>query len=462
MENAAVSYSFESPRIRRRMARGRWELVCLRKGSDGSSRNLTKLTDIPCSASDGTGERRARADLATWVDELRSLEARRIEREDFNISLSELKRAQRARLELTVEEYGSLFIERRIRRGEIERSTAANWMSDFHRYCLRSLRDGIRICEVTVDDVTDMIGNLIHERGLAKATARRGFFALNQVMKEAMKVDGLPSNPCALIKPPKKAVPRWNPLSVAKTSVLIKTLMEMKMTKTVFSALCALMFGISEGEICALQLKDIDLSDTKSLLVKHAIGRDGSSTYVKVPKTESRRRRIFLTDRMVAVFRARISELERECVLSERELTEEHFIVGRPDGTYWNPRLLSKGWGQLSDTLDLRGLEGLRLSFHDLRHTFATCANAAGLDVSTIAHIMGHSKETVTLMVYISVDPDEAVSALVRMENRFGVEESCQQGSEGGKDLERRVKALGMLGMSNSTYPMEGAALTLL
>lgn len=207
---------------------------------------------------------------------------------------------------------------------------------------------------------------------------RRGYLALNQLMKEAVAVDGLPKNPCATIKAPKKGAPRQNPLSVRKARAVTTGLVQMRMTKTVFSALCALLFGISEGEACGLRVRDVDLEDTRSMLIRTAIGKNGSTTYEKGPKVSQRRRRIHLTDLMAPIIRRRICELERECQEAEREMTEEHFLVGRPDGTYWSPRLLSKSWGQMSEALGLKGLEGQGLTYHDLRHTFATCANAAG------------------------------------------------------------------------------------
>jgi integrase len=56
--------------------------------------------------------------------------------------------------------------------------------------------------------------------------------------------------------------------------------------------------------------------------------------------------------------------------------------------------------------MNLIGTEGKRCTFHDLRHTFATAAIAAGVDVKTVSSILGHANAAMTLNVYASADPD--------------------------------------------------------
>lgn len=102
--------------------------------------------------------------------------------------------------------------------------------------------------------------------------------------------------------------------------------------------------------------------------------------------------------------------MRRECDLAGTRLTDKHYLVGPARGGFLTPNTLGKQWKTLSESLDLVGMEAKRVTFHDLRHAFATTANAAGIDLPTIAHIMGHSTTYVTSLVYVSVDPDEAAA----------------------------------------------------
>ena len=59
--------------------------------------------------------------------------------------------------------------------------------------------------------------------------------------------------------------------------------------------------------------------------------------------------------------------------------------------------------------------EGRAVTFHDLRHTAATRMLAAGIDVATVSHILGHAEVSVTLNRYTTSDERtkrEAVNAM--------------------------------------------------
>lgn len=52
------------------------------------------------------------------------------------------------------------------------------------------------------------------------------------------------------------------------------------------------------------------------------------------------------------------------------------------------------------------GLAGRPVTFHDLRHTYATVAIASGADVMAVASYLGHSDPQLTLRTYANADPD--------------------------------------------------------
>ena len=61
---------------------------------------------------------------------------------------------------------------------------------------------------------------------------------------------------------------------------------------------------------------------------------------------------------------------------------------------------------------------GMQHRFHDLRHTFATEAIRAGVDVKTVSEMLGHASVAFTLDVYAGVTgamQDEASNRLQAM-----------------------------------------------
>lgn len=71
-----------------------------------------------------------------------------------------------------------------------------------------------------------------------------------------------------------------------------------------------------------------------------------------------------------------------------------------------HPGTLCRQWKSVAELLGLKGSEGRRVTFHDLRHTWATVAVASGADIKTVASNLGHANAAMTLNIYASADPD--------------------------------------------------------
>ena len=56
------------------------------------------------------------------------------------------------------------------------------------------------------------------------------------------------------------------------------------------------------------------------------------------------------------------------------------------------------------------------LSFHCLRHSFATSSIGAGMDYYYLSRILGHNNISITLDVYADYMPDKARSEMEKME----------------------------------------------
>ena len=64
--------------------------------------------------------------------------------------------------------------------------------------------------------------------------------------------------------------------------------------------------------------------------------------------------------------------------------------------------------------------------FHDLRHTFASWARAAGADIADICEALGHSNISVT-MRYAHIRPDEHITAFDRVAEGFTAQSVAQR-----------------------------------
>jgi integrase len=170
--------------------------------------------------------------------------------------------------------------------------------------------------------------------------------------------------------------------------------------------LVAITTGIRAGELAGLQWDDTDVDDGV-LHVRRSWARtlDGSFA-AKDPKTEKSKRSIPLAPETVE---ALIALRDRQASLGQVSGTDPVFTDaagGRIDTTKLAPRLRA--------LLRQAGLPtGLR--FHDLRHSTATLWLAAGVDVKTVADLLGHSTPVITMTVYAHSDDKRKQDAVERL-----------------------------------------------
>ena len=157
--------------------------------------------------------------------------------------------------------------------------------------------------------------------------------------------------------------------------------------------------GLRRSEVCGLRWSDVDL-DAGRLSVANTRKAIGGRVVEGPPKTAKSRRQISLDAGTVAALREwRKRNLEERMAAGEAWDDSPYVFVdelGRPI----HPDRVSK-------VFDARVAEaGLkRIRLHDLRHTFATLALAAGVPVKVVSDRLGHGSIAITMDVYAHVMP---------------------------------------------------------
>jgi len=167
--------------------------------------------------------------------------------------------------------------------------------------------------------------------------------------------------------------------------------------------------GLRRGEICGLKWSDFDES-AGTLKVRRSVSvGKGGECIVGETKTERGERTIILPPSTEKLLKKRKESVASEWIFPQ--------ILDSDKPT--NP---NAAYTKLKQLLKKSGLPDIR--FHDLRHTFATHALAAGVDEKTLSGILGHTNASFTLDTYTHVTPDmrERASDIVgnAMENIIG------------------------------------------
>ena len=146
--------------------------------------------------------------------------------------------------------------------------------------------------------------------------------------------------------------------------------------------------GLRLGEICGLQIKDIDLNSNVIHITKTiqriSDGLGHSYHHIGSPKTDYSVREIPIPKFLSNLLKANIKNLSDDCYLASGKTK------------YVQPRTYQYRFKSYLKKCNLP-----EYHFHTLRHTFASRAVKLGFDIKSLSEILGHSNVKITLNLYV-------------------------------------------------------------
>ena len=171
--------------------------------------------------------------------------------------------------------------------------------------------------------------------------------------------------------------------------------------------------GLRLGEIIALTWGDLDGSALRIRKTLYRSGEMGARWRVGSPKSRAGLRTVFLppwavdvlaSHRLIAAYHNPGSKIVRPALTSKTR----DWIFPAPRGGLWR-----QDGPRRALTAMIRRSRVPRVTFHGLRHSFATVALASGVDICTLSTALGHTHPGFTLRWYGHASP-EALEALAR------------------------------------------------
>lgn len=236
------------------------------------------------------------------------------------------------------------------------------------------------------------LGNKTH-------TIKDRVVVVKNILKIYQMVNDLPVVSYPLVWPTRNKDNSTKPREKFTDQELARLMDYCKNSSDHFTKLVALaaMTGIRIGEAAGIQFGDFDF-DTKRVHIQRTVQRvsfHGKKSEMNIGSTKTRS-----SNRIVPVPTWLCSYFKNYQKLFK--LPDDAFINPNTTGSAMDPRTVRVLFYRICDNAGVR-----RLTFHSLRHTYASRLILSKADIRTVSELLGHSDVTVTLNTYAHSDEDK-------------------------------------------------------
>ena len=208
---------------------------------------------------------------------------------------------------------------------------------------------------------------------------------LTNTLNAAERQEYITKNPMRAVSPPKKRQREAKFYTSEQLGTLLDKAVGTRLELPVY--ICAYL-GLRRGELCGLRWSDVDL-EHKTITIENTRTQAGKKEIEKGTKTASSTRTLYLPDTLCDMLKA-AKEHQQAC-----RATYKNTVIVMEDGRPFRPNYLSELFGKFLADNDLP-----KIVLHELRHTFASLSNQAGIPAYNIGKALGHSTPATTQKIY--------------------------------------------------------------
>ena len=273
---------------------------------------------------------------------------------------------------------------------QIEETTAYGYRGMIENYLKPQLGE-IRLQKLTARDIQQYYTWLMDEKELSPNTVIKHHNLLTNTLNAAERQEYITKNPMRAVSPPKKRQREAKFYTPEQLGILLDKAVGTRLELPVF--ICAYL-GLRRGELCGLRWSDVDL-EHKTITIENTRTQAGKKEIEKGTKTASSTRTLYLPDTLCDMLKA-AKEHQQACRAEYKNAYDDNdYVVVMEDGRPFRPNYLSELFGKFLADNDLP-----KIVLHELRHTFASLSNQAGIPAYNIGKALGHSTPATTQKIY--------------------------------------------------------------
>ena len=273
---------------------------------------------------------------------------------------------------------------------QIEETTAYGYRGMIENYLKPQLGE-IRLQKLTARDIQQYYTWLMGEKELSPNTVIKHHNLLTNTLNAAERQEYITKNPMRAVSPPKKRQREAKFYTPEQLGTLLDKAVGTRLELPVF--ICAYL-GLRRGELCGLRWSDVDL-EHQTITIENTRTQAGKKEIEKGTKTASSTRTLYLPDTLCDMLKA-AKENQQACRATYKNAYDDNdYVVVMEDGRPFRPNYLSELFGKFLADNDLP-----KIVLHELRHTFASLSNQAGIPAYNIGKALGHSTPATTQKIY--------------------------------------------------------------
>lgn len=273
---------------------------------------------------------------------------------------------------------------------QIEQTTAYGYRGMITNYLKPQLGE-IRLQKLSARDIQQYYTWLMDEKGLSPNTVIKHHNLLTNTLNAAERQEYITKNPMRAVSPPKKRQREAKFYTPEQLGILLAKAVGTRLELPVY--ICAYL-GLRRGELCGLRWSDVDL-EHQTITIENTRTQAGKKEIEKGTKTASSTRTLSLPETLCDMLKA-AKEHQQACRAEYKNAYDDNdYVVVMEDGRPFRPNYLSELFGKFLEDNDLP-----KIVLHELRHTFASLSNQAGIPAYNIGKALGHSTPATTQKIY--------------------------------------------------------------
>jgi len=250
----------------------------------------------------------------------------------------------------------------------------------------------IPLQKLSPKDLQHYYAHLMTDKGLSANTVRRHHDLLSAALHAALRQDLIPRCPTERVEPP-RVIPKETRYYTSENLKKLYQLMEGHWLETVVHLAGSL--GLRREEICGLRWDSVDFQ-LRKIHIRAARTAAGARIIDKETKNRSSARVLHMGDDIYYLLRQERRRQNEHKLALGADWPESGMVAVDKKGVPMSPNCLSMNF-----TRFIRSHPELPpLTFHGLRHTFATVASAQGAPLFDIGKALGHSTPATTGRIY--------------------------------------------------------------